>query len=93
MDVEKTIGKRYRNEPSYTQHHPNFLVIALVERCLFHWKEHYFSADGNINFLSIVKPVLSGHSKIGKTKVLKTGFCLMQVKSIADLTWSILQYL
>ena len=31
-----------------------------------------------------VKPVLSGHSKIGKTKVLKTDCSLMQVKSIAE---------
>ena len=31
-----------------------------------------------------VKPVLSGHSKIAKTKVLKTNGCLMKVKSIAE---------
>ena len=31
-----------------------------------------------------VKPVLSSHSKIGKTKVLKTGGSLMQVLSIAE---------
>ena len=31
-----------------------------------------------------VKPVSSGHSKIGKTKVLKTGDSLVQVKSIAE---------
>ena len=29
-------------------------------------------------------PVLSSHSKIDKTKVLKTDYCLMQVKSIAE---------
>ena len=33
---------------------------------------------------STVKPVLSGHSKIDKMKVLKTGGSLMQVKSIAE---------
>ena len=33
---------------------------------------------------SMVKPVLRGHSKIDKTKVLKTGGSLMQVKSIAE---------
>ena len=39
------------------------------------------------------KPVLSGHSKIDKTKVLKTKYHLMQVKSIAECSpWSILQY-
>ena len=31
-----------------------------------------------------VKPVLSGNSKLGKTKVLKTDGSLMQVKSIAE---------
>ena len=33
---------------------------------------------------STVKPVLSGHSKIDKTKVLKTDDSLMQVKCIAE---------
>ena len=31
-----------------------------------------------------VKPTLSGHSKKDKTKVLKTGGCLVQIKSIAE---------
>ena len=31
-----------------------------------------------------VKPVLSGHTKIDKTKVLKTNGNLMKVESIAD---------
>ena len=31
-----------------------------------------------------VKPVLSGHSEIDKTKVLKTHYHLMHVKSIAE---------
>ena len=40
-----------------------------------------------------VKPVLSGHSKIDKTKVLKTNGSLMKVKSIAERSaWSILQF-
>ena len=41
-----------------------------------------------------VKPFLSGHSKIDKTKVLKTNGSLMKVESIAEssLCWSILQY-
>ena len=34
--------------------------------------------------LDTVKPVLSCHSKIGKTKVLKTDGSFMQVKSIAE---------
>ena len=32
----------------------------------------------------IIKPVLSSHSKIAKTKVLKTNGSLMKVKSIAE---------
>ena len=44
--------------------------------------------------LNSVKPVLNGHLKIDKTKVLKTDFSLMQVKSIAECSlWSILQYI
>ena len=40
---------------------------------------------------TIVKPVLSGHSKIDKTKVLKTYGSLMQVENIAECSpWSIL---
>ena len=31
-----------------------------------------------------VNPVLSGHSKIDKTKVLKTDYRLMQIKSTAN---------
>ena len=31
-----------------------------------------------------VKPVLSSHSKMGKTKVLKTDGSLMKVESIAE---------
>ena len=40
-----------------------------------------------------VKPVLSGHSKIDKTKILMTNGSLMKVKSISEYSpWSILQY-
>ena len=43
--------------------------------------------------LCTVKPVLSGHSKIDKTKILMTNGSLMQVESIAESSpWSILQY-
>ena len=39
-----------------------------------------------------VKPVLSGHSKIDKTKILMTDGSLMKVESIAECSpWSILQ--
>ena len=44
-------------------------------------------------FFIIVKPVLSGHLKLDKTKTLMTNGSLMQVESIAECsTWSILQY-
>ena len=37
-----------------------------------------------------VKPVLSVHSKIDKTKILMTNVCLMQVESIAECSiWNI----
>ena len=39
-----------------------------------------------------VKPVLSGHSKIDKTKVLMTNGSLMKVESIAECSPCILQY-
>ena len=40
-----------------------------------------------------VKPVLSGHSKIDKTKICMTNGSLMKVDSIAECSpWSILQY-
>ena len=40
-----------------------------------------------------VKPVLSGHSKIDKIKILITNGSVMKVKSIAECSpWSILQY-
>ena len=35
-------------------------------------------------FKGTVKPVLSRHSKIDKTKVLRTGCSLVQVESIAE---------
>ena len=37
-----------------------------------------------LNITYTVKPVLSGHSKIDKTKVLKTNGSLMKVESIAE---------
>ena len=44
-------------------------------------------------FADTVKPVLSGHSKIDKTKILMTYGSLMKVESIAECSpWSILQY-
>ena len=40
-----------------------------------------------------VKPVLSGHSKIDKTKIVMTKGSLMKVESIAECSpWNILQH-
>ena len=47
----------------------------------------------NSRFDCAVKPVLSGHSKIGKTKVFKINGSLLKIESIAECSpWSILQY-
>ena len=45
------------------------------------------------NILYTVKPVLNGHSKIDKSKILMTNGSKMKVESIAECSpWSILQY-
>ena len=46
----------------------------------------HVTALGKITWVKseIVKPVLSGHSKIEKAKVLKTNGSLMKVESIAE---------
>ena len=46
-----------------------------------------------LEFTCTVEPVFSGHSKTGKTKVLKTDGSLIQAESIAECSpWSVLQY-
>ena len=50
---------------------------------------------GGLAFLMLytVKPVLSGHLKIDKTKVLVGNSSIMEVESIVECSpWSILQY-
>ena len=42
------------------------------------------TAEDQAFVLATVKPVFSGHSKIDKTKVLKTDGSLVQVESIAE---------
>ena len=49
----------------------NFACLRRVQQCESLWA------------LIVVKPVLSGHLKIDKTKVLMTNGSLMQVKGIA----------
>ena len=53
-----------------------FAYFTVSHQSLLSLSEYLFSVT--------VKPVLSGHSKIGKPKVLKTGGSLVQVKSIAE---------
>ena len=46
-----------------------------------------------INYKIQVKPVLRGHSKIDKTKILMANGTLTKVESIAECSpWSILRY-
>ena len=55
----------------------------------------FLEIESTVQFLyrAKVKPVLSGHLKIDKTKVLMGNGSLMKVESIAEcLLWSILQY-
>ena len=52
-----------------------------------------FQNTDSLWLLHTVKPVLSGHLKIDKTKVLMENVSLMKVESIAECSpWSILQY-
>ena len=63
----------------------------LVGIFMIKWLPRCF--DHSDNDLNTVKPVLSGHSKIDKTKVLMANVSLMKVECIAECsTWSILQY-
>ena len=50
--------------------------------CELHWL--YCVKPARAVLCNTVKPVLSGHSKLDKTKVLKTNGSLMKVKSIAE---------
>ena len=64
--------------------------LTFIWKCyLLKWSAAYFA---KIIWLT-VKPVLSGHLKIDKTKHLMASGKLMKVKSIAEYShWSILQY-
>ena len=48
------------------------------------------ASDKYVLWHNTVKPVLCGHSKIDKTKILMTNFSLMMAESIAEC--SLLQY-
>ena len=57
------------------------LYIALVY--YYSLKEVIYTIKSGWSIVYTVKSVLSGHSKLDKTKVLKTNGSLMKVKSIA----------
>ena len=58
------------------------LVKSILKRPIFEQPGHMLKLINKIIFT--VKHVLSGHSKIVKTKVLKTNGSLMKVESIAE---------
>ena len=64
--------------------------MQFYEHQLFFLPEMYASYSCYLYFLIIVKPGLSGHLKIDKTKVLMVNSSVIKVKSIAE-PWSILQ--
>ena len=71
--------------------------LKIVERDIKHQHKQtmggYNYSTCAVNQANTVKPVLSSHSKIDKTKVLMTNGSLMKVESIAECSpWSILQY-
>ena len=65
--------------------------LYLLDLCVFHpfleefpFKLSMQRCQSYVKFSCTVKPVLSGHSKIDKTKVLMTDCSFMKVKSIAE---------
>ena len=85
MTIAFLFKKKNRN---FSDNSPNFYQI---------YKDYsaVLSEISDIVYLEIstVNPVLSGHSKIDKTKVLMANGSLMKVESIAECSpWSILQY-
>ena len=57
-----------------------YLIVSIPDLCNL----TYFSPLRSFRKSDTVKPVLSGHSKIDKTKVLKENGSLMKVESIAE---------
>ena len=64
-----------------------------LDKLKINWRMENQSQNTEFRNNYTVKPVLSGHSKIDKTKILMKNGSLMKVKSIAECShWSILQY-
>ena len=65
--------------------HPSYLLLLFFLHLVL-------MLGSELLIFRYIKPVLSGHSKLDKTKVLKTNSSLMKVESIAECSpWSILQ--
>ena len=66
----------------------DYSVVSTLGHEVLTW-QHF----KNVDCFNTVEPVLSGHSKIDKTKILMTNGSLMKVESIAECSrWSILLY-
>ena len=66
---------------------PAKYIWAVMQEILSLWFTTYPATK------TTVKPVLSGHTKIDKTKILMTNSRVMKVERIAECShWSILQY-
>ena len=79
---------RYPNAPINT-------IKNEVRKCLKLLKLHViFLIAENVQYIFCakvtVKPVLSGHSKVDKAKVLKANGSLMKVESIAECSHSVI---
>ena len=62
-------------------------------KSFWRWSPHWIVTVVGGLAVYTVKPVISGHSKIEKTKILMTNGSWMKVESIAECSpWSILQY-
>ena len=64
-------------------------MFAYLDLCYLFQKQGKENLKAEVVCLNLftVKPVLSSHSKIDNTKVLKTNGSLMQAESIAECTY------
>ena len=91
---EKFTAVIYATTPVMFSSSPLFRLIRTVAKSAYTHKVSIGYSDITLRCaIRSVKPVLSGHSKIDKTKILMTNGSLMKVKSIAECSkGSILQY-
>ena len=67
-------------------------IVSIKESVLNMLNMECLVFENREDYKCSVKPVLRGHLKIDKTKVLMENGSIMKVKSIAECPWSILQY-